>query len=778
VTACAVVTKFPTITVDPTADLDALRRRLDGFARLSVVPNVITLDLPDDDFSDLRESPHAVRWLDDEPLPLDEINRQFLKDFEAGTKDTQAKIAARPKRKGKPSSFIRYEWIRTAKRMEKFERPGICERGLRSWLSQSPSLQRFVQILPKKVVCGSDKKAVRTERKKIVALDRRYVTLDKRRLGAIIIDLDRCFGSEWALREELLKLLPKSMLPNLAVGLRLSDCTFTHPHLIWLLPPDCEVWTEEALHYSKKALELWHSMHRRLVNALLPLGADPGQLANPYKCKNPLSPEWDTVILTEKWNSLREMAAELKKDVSEGQIRREKAKLAGLLNNDESCSYWHNVWQIIKMVMTGAHKRKDPDYLAAVADYATRYRWLRRCVEDVAIDLLGVPSEQELDIIRVRCELAARTWNPNYVDCDRGRDAEVIAAKSAGGKLSDTECRQIARKVTGDASVTPQSSRLSPRRSSRLFLTYLRRAGGSRLWPPELQDWLDDQRSTNNWDEAVLCAKRKSGTVHRYIAPLGTHCPGQSSNVIDLRRGSLVLPIFDLSDIRVEPSDSGGSVAQTAAPFKPRSKPLSREFPGPSIILLDLPSCNDSDVASCRPSTETPDNGTAIHHRSDIEGPSCPPSADRTSSIGHPVDQGGDDQGVQSELRQQSSIVRNSNTSRAGRSGASGSHRTDNRESQSGDDYPSSSLGNPALGGRRERSAVIQQRRHQASDRKHRGEHAAGESLTHAGAQLILFVADARPSTPRPSRTAAGERAASLPERAQHFVPEVPRTRC
>jgi len=777
VTACAVVTKFPTITVDPTADLDALRRRLDGFARLSVVPNVITLDLPDDDFSDLRESPHAVRWLDDEPLPLDEINRQFLKDFEAGTKDTQAKIAARPKRKGKPSSFIRYEWIRTAKRMEKFERPGICERGLRSWLSQSPSLQRFVQILPKKVVCGSDKKAVRTERKKIVALDRRYVTLDKRRLGAIIIDLDRCFGSEWALREELLKLLPKSMLPNLAVGLRLSDCTFTHPHLIWLLPPDCEVWTEEALHYSKKALELWHSMHRRLVNALLPLGADPGQLANPYKCKNPLSPEWDTVILTEKWNSLREMAAELKKDVSEGQIRREKAKLAGLLNNDESCSYWHNVWQIIKMVMTGAHKRKDPDYLAAVADYATRYRWLRRCVEDVAIDLLGVPSEQELDIIRVRCELAARKWNPNYVDCDRGRDAEVIAAKSAGGKLSDTECRQIARKVTGDerhaaiieaiASAiievvpnVPEARRRKPSVAARIAGL----VGRSTVY--------------DNWDEAVLCAKRKSGTVHRYIAPLGTHCPGQSSNVIDLRRGSLVLPIFDLSDIRVEPSDSGGSVAQTAAPFKPRSKPLSREFPGPSIILLDLPSCNDSDVASCRPSTETPDNGTAIHHRSDIEGPSCPPSADRTSSIGHPVDQGGDDQGVQSELRQQSSIVRNSNTSRAGRSGASGSHRTDNRESQSGDDYPSSSLGNPALGGRRERSAVIQQRRHQASDRKHRGEHAAGESLTHAGAQLILFVADARPSTPRPSRTAAGERAASLPERAQHFVPEVPRTRC
>ena len=750
---------------------------MDGFARLSVVPNVITLDLPDDDFSDLRESPHAVRWLDDEPLPLDEINRQFLKDFEAGTKDTQAKIAARPKRKGKPSSFIRYEWIRTAKRMEKFERPGICERGLRSWLSQSPSLQRFVQILPKKVVCGSDKKAVRTERKKIVALDRRYVTLDKRRLGAIIIDLDRCFGSEWALREELLKLLPKSMLPNLAVGLRLSDCTFTHPHLIWLLPPDCEVWTEEALHYSKKALELWHSMHRRLVNALLPLGADPGQLANPYKCKNPLSPEWDTVILTEKWNSLREMAAELKKDVSEGQIRREKAKLAGLLNNDESCSYWHNVWQIIKMVMTGAHKRKDPGYLAAVADYATRYRWLRRCVEDVAIDLLGVPSEQELDIIRVRCELAARKWNPNYVDCDRGRDAEVIAAKSAGGKLSDTECRQIARKVTGDerhaaiieaiASAiievvpnVPEARRRKPSVAARIAGL----VGRSTVY--------------DNWDEAVLCAKRKSGTVHRYIAPLGTHCPGQSSNVIDLRRGSLVLPIFDLSDIRVEPSDSGGSVAQTAAPFKPRSKPLSREFPGPSIILLDLPSCNDSDVASCRPSTETPDNGTAIHHRSDIEGPSCPPSADRTSSIGHPVDQDGDDQGVQSELRQQSSIVRNSNTSRAGRSGASGSHRTDNRESQSGDDYPSSSLGNPALGGRRERSAVIQQRRHQASDRKHRGEHAAGESLTHAGAQLILFVADARPSTPRPSRTAAGERAASLPERAQHFVPEVPRTRC
>jgi hypothetical protein len=49
-------------------------------------------------------------------------------------------------------------------------------------------------------------------------------------------------------------------------------------------------------------------------------------------------------------------------------------------------------------------------------------------LEDVAIDLLGTPTGQELDIIRVRCELAARKWDPHYVDCNRGRDAEVIAA--------------------------------------------------------------------------------------------------------------------------------------------------------------------------------------------------------------------------------------------------------------------------------------------------------------------------------------------------------------
>ena len=191
------------------------------------------------------------------------------------------------------------------------EASAVRAKGLLTDRESSASLLQILQILPKRVECGNTKKVVRRERRKILAMLKKYVTLDKRRLGAIIVDLDRSFTSASALLERLEELLPPEIKVNLIVGKIPGMMEFCRPHLIFLLPPRYEVWESNA-----KQVEFYHAIHRRLIRALLPIGADPNQLANPYKFKNPMCQDWDTLVVSETFHTLGEFHKVLPRDVS------------------------------------------------------------------------------------------------------------------------------------------------------------------------------------------------------------------------------------------------------------------------------------------------------------------------------------------------------------------------------------------------------------------------------------------------------------------------------
>jgi hypothetical protein len=398
-------------------------------APVHIDPNDIPFEFP--------PAAHSVRRLTDDENPA------FIIDFLAKQAAERAQAAQRKPRKIKLDEYgkedIRAAAYRALHQQTQRRVAERLKRGLLTDRESSPSLHRILQILPKRVECGADKKAVRKDRK-LFAMDKPYVTLDKRRLGAIIVDLDRSYASEYDLKETLAKLLPAGIQPNIGAGKILNNGTLVRPHLLFLLPPGFEVWTNNP-----QAVEFYHSIHRRLIRALIPAGADPNQIANPYKFKNPLSEEWDCVILSEKWHTLSEFHKALPRDISEGQLRREAAEYAGLFDLKGSMGYWNTIGRLATKVLTDARKRRDPDYMTAGANLGS---WLRQAVTDVVTDRLGAPTDKERDIIARRTEFSARRWKVDYSACARGRDAAEIA-KVTGGQVCDPKTAQrVAQRVT------------------------------------------------------------------------------------------------------------------------------------------------------------------------------------------------------------------------------------------------------------------------------------------------------------------------------------------
>ena len=65
------------------------------------------------------------------------------------------------------------------------------------------------------------------------------------------------------------------------------------PHLLWLIA-ESVCFTEKG---NKRPQSAWKNALKGLTAKLLPIGADPGGVANPHRHKNPLSPLWDRRIL-------------------------------------------------------------------------------------------------------------------------------------------------------------------------------------------------------------------------------------------------------------------------------------------------------------------------------------------------------------------------------------------------------------------------------------------------------------------------------------------------
>ena len=75
-------------------------------------------------------------------------------------------------------------------------------------------------------------------------------------------------------------------LPNLVVGYIDSAGWLLHPHLIWLLDQSV-AFTGKSQQAPQK---LWAAVLRGLTAALLPIGADPGGLANAPAMRSEYTP--------------------------------------------------------------------------------------------------------------------------------------------------------------------------------------------------------------------------------------------------------------------------------------------------------------------------------------------------------------------------------------------------------------------------------------------------------------------------------------------------------
>ena len=171
--------------------------------------------------------------------------------------------------------------------------PAFVSRRLRSGLH--PLLRLFVAGTRRAetgLSAGDTKDRLLCRGSKLALLDRPYVGFSQIMRSIIRIDLDRTFSSWETLRVEIEAAdLPA---PNLVVGGVDADGRVERPHAYWLLA-NAVCCTAQGRPGPQRLLR---GLERAMVAALVPIGADPGGLANPHTGKNPLSELWDCQILT------------------------------------------------------------------------------------------------------------------------------------------------------------------------------------------------------------------------------------------------------------------------------------------------------------------------------------------------------------------------------------------------------------------------------------------------------------------------------------------------
>jgi hypothetical protein len=176
----------------------------------------------------------------------------------------------------------------------KYWQNAFTVRGLRTW--QHPLLECFLRCTARAssgdYKAGPAKDRCYTQRRKIHGADEVYFHFGQRCRDMWRIELDKSWPSVAAFQSALFAAgLP--FLPHVAAWVfddRLPGQVL-RPHLYFLLTEGNAVWQDE---YQQRLLR---GVVAGLTKALLPLGADPGGLANPFHGKNPLSVHCDYEII-------------------------------------------------------------------------------------------------------------------------------------------------------------------------------------------------------------------------------------------------------------------------------------------------------------------------------------------------------------------------------------------------------------------------------------------------------------------------------------------------
>lgn len=287
--------------------------------------------------------------------------------------------------------------------------------------------------------------------------------------GNLVVDLDgRLDGRKWKtrddLRRDLVEILGVKRVPTMIAYRLDAEGDIEGGHAFWVLPPGAEVG---VCGKSRIGPVRFHSMVQdALINALLPLGADPGH-TNTAKTKCPLAPRF-SLMCFENFPDLTEIAAGLPTlAVDRKEMRRQHAALkrkAAARAGDEGDAQappkqsqfeWTTVRDNIKRNIREGFRTHDQAFLAALkAESSTAYgEWLKAAIMPEVRKELGLDPKDELPKslrktlhkqIAWRCAHRPSIKTRYYDGDNRGRDKDAQAnAKLVGAELP------AARKVQG-----------------------------------------------------------------------------------------------------------------------------------------------------------------------------------------------------------------------------------------------------------------------------------------------------------------------------------------
>lgn len=348
--------------------------------------------------------------------------------------------------------------------------------------------KRFVAATARKVESGGRKDRLAAGSSKLLGLDDPYIRLNRRVVSGFRIDVDARFASFDDLHRAVARCgLPA--LPNLVVARRDASGKLHNPHLWYFLPDTAAVWIEARA--NPRLIALLHRVIAGVTAALLPIGADPGGLANPFHGKNPLSP----LFSTESWNDSRfltladwadsvDLRAKGRTDLS-GPARRGE-----ILHGSNSVGRTLFGWAV--EALREARDRDDPTYRVALGDRSVLGRYLADLLRRDAVIHLGWDDERGL---QSQCRRIAERWDADRIARRKNRGA-LRARMPVGIDLADRQRagqahtaairRRNSLAAVLDALVTARSTGEIPTQSGVARSTGLARSTVARHWATAL----------------------------------------------------------------------------------------------------------------------------------------------------------------------------------------------------------------------------------------------------------------------------------------------------
>jgi hypothetical protein len=243
-------------------------------------------------------------------------------------------------------------------------RQPFSEIGLRS--ANNPILKLFVTRVPRKGKArASDNKAdlYVPYFSKLLTLDCAYIEGTKELLTFIRLDCDAVFSSSEACLKALQSKVDSGAIPHLphiVVGDEMADGSFATPHFVYMLKDG--VWNNKTDSRCRKPpIRLFEAVSRGLAAALLDLGVDPSAPVGTMRCKNPLSPIWETLTPNSTdFMTLTEYAAVIHMRASRQELIRRSAELQSRMGRSASNELFNKLLDYGSKLLSSWHFAGDP----------------------------------------------------------------------------------------------------------------------------------------------------------------------------------------------------------------------------------------------------------------------------------------------------------------------------------------------------------------------------------------------------------------------------------